>query len=158
MFIGYQNNIARYIKNTREELEAIPHVTFDKIEEVPFAEMFNGAIYTSEEELNNAKAGDVRAVRNNYLETYVDPKQLVMVWDSLSADDKQMYADYRTYLLDYTKSENWWLSYPMTLEEWKNPLKPVVDTVNDTVNVTEEPLVEPSEASEDVIELYSMEI
>ena len=148
MFIGYQNNIARYIKNTREELESIPHVSFDKIEEVEFAESFNGVIYTSEEELNSAKSNDVRAVRNNYLETYVDPKQLVMVWDSLSADDKQMYADYRTYLLDYTKSENWWLSYPMTLEEWKNPLKPVVDTVKDTVNVTEEPLVE----------LYSMEI
>lgn len=148
MFIGYQNNVARYVKNTREELEVIPHVTFDKIEEVPFAEEFNGVIYTSEEGLNQAKANDVRAVRNSYLETYVDPKQLVMVWDSLSADDKKMYADYRTYLLDYTKSENWWLSYPMTLEEWKNPLKPVVDTVNDTVNVTEEPLVE----------LYSMEI
>lgn len=148
MFIGYQNNVARYVKTTREELEVIPHVTFDKIEEVPFAEEFNGVIYTSEEGLNQAKANDVRAVRNSYLEEYVDPKQLVMVWDSLSADDKQMYADYRTYLLDYTKSENWWLGYPMTLEEWKNPLKPVVDTVNVTVNVTEEPLVE----------LYSMEI
>ena len=145
MFIGYQNNVARYVKNTREELEVIPHVTFDKIEEVPFAEEFNGVIYTSEEGLNQAKANDVRAVRNSYLETYVDPKQLVMVWDSLSADDKQMYADYRTYLLDYTKSENWWLSYPMTLEEWKNPLKPVV----------EEPV---ENSNNEVVELYSMEI
>ncbi len=144
MFIGYQNNIARYIKNTKEELNAIPRVSFDKIEEVPFAEMFNGVVYTSEEELNNAKASDVRAVRNSYLEQYVDPKQLVMVWDGLSEEDKQMYADYRTYLLDYTESENWWLSYPMTLEEWKNPLKPV-----EPIEAVEElPVVEEATISE----------
>ena len=80
---------------------------------------------------------EVRAVRNQYLETYVDPKQLVMVWDSLSADDKKLYADYRQYLLDYTKTEEWYLQNPMTLEEWKTTLVP---------------------AGEDVVELYSMEI
>ena len=67
---------------------------------------------------------EVRAVRNQYLETYVDPKQLVMVWDSLSADDKKLYADYRQYLLDYTEVEEWYLSNPMTLDEWKNTLVP----------------------------------
>ena len=61
---------------------------------------------------------EVRAVRNQYLETYVDPKQLVMVWDSLSADDKKLYADYRQYLLDYTEQEDWYLQNPMTFEEW----------------------------------------
>lgn len=67
---------------------------------------------------------EVRAVRNSYLETYVDPKQLVMVWDSLSADDKKLYADYRQYLLDYTEQEDWYLQNPMTLDEWKNTLVP----------------------------------
>lgn len=61
---------------------------------------------------------EVRAVRNQYLETYVDPKQLVMVWDSLSADDKKLYKDYRQYLLDYTDNEDWYLSNPMTLDEY----------------------------------------
>ena len=61
---------------------------------------------------------EVRAVRNSYLESYVDPKQLVMVWDSLSADDKKLYADYRQYLLDYTEVEGWYLNNPMTFEEW----------------------------------------
>lgn len=61
---------------------------------------------------------EVRAVRNSYLEKYVDPKQLVMVWDSLSADDKKLYADYRQYLLDYTGVEGWYLNNPMTFEEW----------------------------------------
>lgn len=60
----------------------------------------------------------VRRTRNRYLEEYVDPKQLVLVWDSLSADERNMYADYRKYLLDYTNSDEWWLSNPMTLDEW----------------------------------------
>ena len=61
---------------------------------------------------------EVRAVRNSYLEKYVDPKQLVMVWDSLSVDERNTYADYRKYLLDYTNSDEWWLENPMTLDEW----------------------------------------
>ena len=66
---------------------------------------------------------EVRAVRNSYLEKYVDPKQLVMVWDSLSADDKKLYADYRQYLLDYTDLEDWYLNNPMTLDEWKQSVE-----------------------------------
>ena len=68
---------------------------------------------------------EVRAVRNSYLEKYVDPKQLVLVWDGLSEDERQLYTDYRTYLLDYTENENWYLQNPKTLEEWKNSAKPV---------------------------------
>lgn len=67
----------------------------------------------------------VREVRNNYLVQYVDPKQLVMVWNGLSEEERQLYADYRQYLLDYTELEDWYLSNPMTLEEWKNSAKPV---------------------------------
>ena len=62
---------------------------------------------------------EVRAVRNSYLEQYVDPKQLVLVWNNLNEDDKKLYADYRTYLLNYTKLKNWWLNNPMTFDEWK---------------------------------------
>ena len=74
--------------------------------------------YAPEKPIEKLQA-EVRAVRNQYLETYVDPKQLVMVWDSLSADDKKLYADYRQYLLDYTEQEDWYLQNPMTLDEWK---------------------------------------
>jgi DNA-binding MarR family transcriptional regulator len=38
---------------------------------------------------------------------------------------KKLYTDYRIYLLDYTKDENWYLQNPKTLEEWKNSAKPV---------------------------------
>ena len=72
---------------------------------------------------------EVRAVRNSYLETYVDPKQLVMVWDSLSADDKKLYADYRQYLLDYTEIEEWYLSNPMTFDEWKQSVEETKEVI-----------------------------
>ena len=61
---------------------------------------------------------EVRAVRNSYLEKYVDPKQLVLVWEGLSVDERNIYSDYRRYLLDYTDNEDWYLSNPMTLDEY----------------------------------------
>lgn len=75
--------------------------------------------YAPEKPIEELQA-EVRAVRNSYLEQYVDPKQLVLVWNNLSEDNKKLYADYRTYLLDYTKPENWWLNNPMTFDEWVN--------------------------------------
>lgn len=63
---------------------------------------------------------DMRQVRNEYLVTYVDPKQLFLVWGSLSVDDKGFYIDYRKYLLDYPESsEDWYKNAPLTPEEWK---------------------------------------
>ena len=73
MFIGYQNNIATFIANTREELENKICVSFDKIEEVPFAEMFNGVVYTSEEELLTAKTKAVEETRASLYAAQVDP-------------------------------------------------------------------------------------
>lgn len=77
--------------------------------------------YAPEKPIEELQA-EVRAVRNSYLEQYVDPKQLVLVWNNLNEDDKKLYADYRTYLLDYTKLENWWLNNPMTFDEWNGNL------------------------------------
>lgn len=73
-------------------------------------------VLTSSDEAIEQKKAEVRAVRNSYLEKYVDPKQLVMVWDSLSADDKKLYADYRTYLLDYPQTDGWYEKNPDDLK------------------------------------------
>lgn len=73
--------------------------------------------YAPEKPIEELQA-EVRVVRNSYLEQYIDPKQLVLVWNNLSEDDKKLYAEYRTYLLDYTKLKNWWLNNPMTFDEW----------------------------------------
>ena len=49
MFVGYQGNLAVFVGETREELENLPCVTLDRIEEVEQAEMINGVIYINGE-------------------------------------------------------------------------------------------------------------
>ena len=73
MFIGYQGNIANFIKNTREEFEAIPYTSFDKIVEVDFAEMFNGVIYANKDELFKAQSKLVEEARAGLYAAQVDP-------------------------------------------------------------------------------------
>lgn len=137
MFIGYQNGIARYIKNTKEEFNSIPHVEFDRIEETPFAEMFNGVIYTSEDSLKQAKGEAVRATRNRYLETYVDPiVSNPLRWSGLTSDEQKNYTDYRQYLLDITAEESFPDLVVLTFDEWL--ALPLVEP-----EVVEEPVVEP---------------
>lgn len=60
----------------------------------------------------------MRNLRNQYLTQYVDPKQLVLIWNSLSEEEQQLYTNYRQYLLDYPQSKNWWNKEPMSLEAW----------------------------------------
>jgi hypothetical protein len=117
MFLGYQNDKIAFIANTKEELENMPCVTLDKIEETDKEYFLHNGEYVCEVSIEEQQA-EVRAVRNSYLETYVDPKQLVLVWDGLSEGERKLYADYRTYLLDYTELEGWYLNNPMTFEEW----------------------------------------
>ena len=121
MFIGYQNELKAMVAETREELENDEFIKFSKIEEVPFAEMYNGVIYIDESELTEAKKEYVRAVRNSYLVEYVDGAvSNPLRWADMSEELRQMYTDYRKYLLDYTDGDNWWEQNPKTLEEWKD--------------------------------------
>ena len=116
----YCNNSGKVIEDKGDYLEAVnlPEPTVEELQ------------------------AEVRAVRNSYLETYVDPKQLVMVWDSLSADDKKLYADYRQYLLDYPQTEGWYLQNPMTLYEWKesNSSDSVLSEASESEEVIEDGL------------------
>lgn len=62
----------------------------------------------------------MRNLRNEYLEKYVDPKQLVLVWDSLGLEDRKKYKEYRRYLLEYPNtSKMWYKNPPLTLSEWE---------------------------------------
>ena len=110
--VGLCTNISYYESIGMTEMEV----------ELGYDEKWYVKGYAPEKPVETMQA-EVRAVRNSHLETYVDPKQLVMVWDSLSADDKKLYADYRQYLLDYTEVEEWYLNNPMTLDEWKQSVE-----------------------------------
>ena len=76
-------------------------------------------VLTSSAEAIEQKKAEVRAVRNSYLEKYVDPKQLVLVWNGLTENEQKEYTDYRQYLLDYPETEGWYEQNPMTFEEFK---------------------------------------
>lgn len=121
MFIGYQGELKAFVGETREELENLPMVELTEIREVDFAEMYNGVIYDDEDELIEAKKTYVRGIRNRYLVEYVDGAvSNPLRWADMSEELKEMYTNYRIYLLDYTETENWWEQNPMTLDEWKD--------------------------------------
>ena len=62
------------------------------------------------------KREQVRGYRNWLLQS-TDFSQL----DDVPLDDaeKAIYREYRQYLRDYTKTDNWWESLPKTYDEWK---------------------------------------
>ena len=78
----------------------------------------DGKLVHSKDKEVEVKSQKVRAVRNSYLVKYVDPKQLFLVWNSLTDAEKADYTNYRTYLLDYTKNPEWYEHSPKTLEQW----------------------------------------
>jgi hypothetical protein len=58
----------------------------------------------------------VRANRNALLEA---TDKYVSVPDfPIDDDTRNQYIEYRQYLRDYTKAENWWLTNPLAFEEW----------------------------------------
>ena len=78
----------------------------------------DGKLVHSKDKEVEVKSDKIRKVRNSYLVKYVDPKQLFLVWNSLTDAEKSNYTGYRTYLLDYTKQPEWYEHNPKTLEEW----------------------------------------
>lgn len=78
----------------------------------------DGNLVHSKDKEVEVKSEKIRKVRNRYLVKYVDPKQLFLVWNSLTDAEKSNYTGYRTYLLDYTKQQEWYEHIPKTLEEW----------------------------------------
>lgn len=124
MFIGIQiikeQEHKALLAETREEIENAPCMVFDRIDEVEWAEMYNGVIYTDSTELQAVKETAVKAVRDELLVTEFDPVYLNKLrWDDMSESVQQVYLDYRKYLLDYTKTLAWYEKNPLTFEEWK---------------------------------------
>lgn len=117
---GEEFLLGSFIGESEEELENIPLVVIDEIREVEFAIMYNGKIYDNKEEYNDARKDSVRSVRDSLLKEEVDPVVTnPLRWADLSEEEKTLYTNYRRYLLDYTKEENWWEQNPKTMNEWK---------------------------------------
>lgn len=128
MFLGYQNDKIAFIANTKEELENMPCVVLDKIEETDKEYFLHNGEYVCEIPVETMQA-EVRAIRNQYLETYVDTKQLVMVWNSLTAEEQELYKDYRQYLLDYPQTEGWYEQNPDDLKAFAEKRRKATETI-----------------------------
>lgn len=109
-----------------------PCLVYDRIEEVEDAEMVEVGgefVLKTDDKAVAKQKDDVRAVRNQYLKTYVDPKQLVMVWNSLTAEEQELYKDYRQYLLDYPQTEGWWEENPDDLKTFAEKRRKATETI-----------------------------
>lgn len=104
------------------------HVKGFEIRETEIALEAWGLTYEEQEakDLEDKKTS-VRGVRNRYLETYVDPFQLVIRWGTLSETEQGYLIEYRQYLLDYPEGENWWEQNPDDYETWLVAHHPVVE-------------------------------
>ena len=74
-------------------------------------------VITSSDEAIEQHNEQVRSVRNQYLE---QTDKFMLVDYPITEEERELYKQYRTYLRDYTLSENWWEHSPKTLEEWKS--------------------------------------
>lgn len=57
----------------------------------------------------------VRSVRNQYLE---QTDKFLITDYPITDEEREHYKAYRTYLRDYTLTENWWEANPLTFEEY----------------------------------------
>ena len=61
----------------------------------------------------------ILAIRDHYFEIYVDWYQSKpLLWEEMTAKEKQLISDYRIYLRDYDDRQLWWEQEPMTYDEW----------------------------------------
>lgn len=58
---------------------------------------------------------EIRKVRNHLLE---QTDKFLLADYPVTDSEREQYKAYRSYLRDYTQTEDWWLSNPLTFEEW----------------------------------------
>lgn len=61
------------------------------------------------------KQAQARTIRNSLLS---DSDKYLMPDFPIDDAGRELYIQYRQYLRDYTKSDNWWESLPMTFDEY----------------------------------------
>ena len=121
-----------YAKIINEETKQVSVGTGTNVEfyksvgmsEMEVEQAYDGSWYLkgyAPEKPTEQKETEVRAVRNQYLEQ----TDKYMITDyPITDEERELYRQYRTYLRDYTLSENWWESNPLKFEEWNKPKEP----------------------------------
>ena len=75
-------------------------------------------VLTVSDEAIEQRKEQVRSVRNQYLK---QTDEFMIVDYPITSTQKTKYKRYRTYLRDYTLTDNWWKSEPLKFEEWNKP-------------------------------------
>ena len=105
--VGTGTNTAFYASIGREEMDV--------------EQAYDGSWYLkgyAPEKPIEQKEAEVRSVRNQYLK---QTDEFMIVDYPITDDERGLYRQYRTYLRDYTLTENWQESNPLKFEEWNNP-------------------------------------
>ena len=106
------------------ETGEFPCLVHDSVEEdtehsiADYLQVNGEFVLTSSAEAIEQKKAEVRAVRNQYLK---QTDEFMIVDYPITSTQKAKYKRYRTYLRDYTLTENWWKSEPLKFEEWNKP-------------------------------------
>lgn len=109
--VNYNHQLGYQINETENELQALGY---------------------DDDERKEQKISEVRAVRDNYLKIYVDDRaKSPFMWDEVSEEEKALIGEYRKYLLDYPKQENWCEVNPFTFDEWKEKVDVPSEVVNE---------------------------
>ena len=136
MFLGYQNDKIAFVADTREELENIPCVTLDKIEETDKEYFLHNGEYVFEVPFDR----QVEEMRQARADAYADEVDPLMA--------------------EYNRKKTFNLFEEGEEAELLAKIEAKVEEIKARYPypAAEESLVEPEPTSEDVIELYSMEI
>lgn len=105
----YSDHLA-FIAETREELEDNDFITYDRIEEYEYAEIYNGVIYTDKAECKTAKNESVKQARATQYAALIDPlhaeKQRKVVLGTWTEADEEDYVAEVKRLTEKIQTEN----------------------------------------------------
>ena len=128
----------KYARIVNEETKACEVGTGTNVEfyrsigmsEMEVEQAYDGSWYLkgyAPEKPTEQKEAEVRQVRNQYLK---QTDEFMIVDYPITDDERGLYRQYRTYLRDYTLTENWQESNPLKFEEWNNPAISTVEVVH----------------------------
>lgn len=104
-----------------------PCLVYDKVEEdsdhqvADYVHCDGQFVLTVSDEAIGQRKEQVRSVRNQYLK---QTDEFMIADYPIADDERELYKQYRTYLRDYTLTDNWWETNPLKFKEWNEPKEP----------------------------------
>ena len=107
MYIAYQNETPVFFAETMGEIGRVKFIKFDRIEECDFAEMYDGKIYVSKEELDNIKKTDLMKTYENAVQEYLDKKAQERGYDNTYTCLSYLFSTDETWRTESNSFNEW---------------------------------------------------